>query len=197
VNAQLATSRPAVTGTAERRTRKRCQVRRLSFRNATSTDAPQLLALIEAHTAEGHLLPRRLDDLATNAARFTIAEHGGDIIGCAELSPLSGWVAEIRSLVVDAAARGWGIGRALVTDLEAGATREGYASLCAFTHDPRFFVRLGFSLVPHAWVPEKIAHDCVTCPQFRRCGQSAVVRALGDGTRPLSDAFVPLASLRS
>ena len=139
----------------------------------------------------------RFDDLTANAARFTVAEHGGTIIGCAELAPLSGRVAEVRSLVVDASARGLGIGRALVTDLEARAAREDFASLCAFTHDPRFFVRLGFSLVPHAWVPEKIAKDCVGCPQFRQCGQSAVVRRLGQAMRPRSDAFVPLASLRS
>ena len=78
VNTQLATPRPKVTRAAERRTRKRRQVKRLSFRDATGADAPQLFALIEAHTAEGHLLPRRLDELAANAARFVIAEHGGD-----------------------------------------------------------------------------------------------------------------------
>ena len=197
MNMQLAEPRTVETRASERRTRKRRQVKRLSFRNATSADARQLFTLIEAHAAEGHLLTRRLDDLTANAPRFAIAEHGGTIIGCAELAPLSGRVAEIRSLVVDASARGLGIGRALVTDLEACATRADFASLCAFTHDPRFFVRLGFSLVPHAWVPEKIAKDCVGCPQFRHCGQSAVVRRLGQGMRPLSDAFVPLASLRS
>jgi len=57
-------------------------------------------------------------------------------------------------------------------------------------------VRLGFSLVPHSWVPEKIALDCVRCPEFRRCGQHAVVLSIGGGVRA-SDAFVPLASLRS
>jgi hypothetical protein len=29
--------------------------------------------------------------------------------------------------------------------------------------------------VPHTWVPEKIAHDCIACPLFRNCGQYAVV----------------------
>jgi len=47
--------------------------------------------------------------------------------------------------------------------------------LCAFAHDPAFFVRRGFSIVPHTWVPEKIAHDCIACPLFRNCGQFAVV----------------------
>jgi hypothetical protein len=45
----------------------------------------------------------------------------------------------------------------------------------AFAHDPAFFVHRGFSIVPHTWVPEKIALDCNGCPLFRNCGQYAVV----------------------
>ena len=52
--------------------------------------------------------------------------------------------------------------------------RPFYGSLCAFTHEPGYFVRLGFSLVPHAWLPEKIAVDCAGCALFRHCGQDAV-----------------------
>ena len=50
-----------------------------------------------------------------------------------------------------------------------------YRTLCAFTHDPRFFVRFGFSIVPHTWLPEKVAADCWSCPHFQKCGQYAVV----------------------
>ena len=50
----------------------------------------------------------------------------------------------------------------------------GFVTLCAFTHQPAHFIRLGFSIVPHVWVPEKIAHDCVGCAAFRTCGQYAV-----------------------
>ena len=54
------------------------------------------------------------------------------------------------------------------------APRRGYSTLCAFTHEPSHFVRLGFTIVPHIWVPEKIAHDCNGCALFRKCGQYAV-----------------------
>jgi hypothetical protein len=54
--------------------------------------------------------------------------------------------------------------------------------LCAFTHDPATFVRLGFSIVPHTWFPEKIAHDCASCALFPTCGQFAM--ALPLGSRP-------------
>ena len=61
------------------------------------------------------------------------------------------------------------------------------ARLCAFAHDPAFFVRRGFSIVPHTWVPEKIAHDCFSCPLFRNCGQYAIVLELDrmSATSPL------------
>jgi hypothetical protein len=42
------------------------------------------------------------------------------------------------------------------------------------------------------WVPEKIAHDCTSCPLFRRCGQYAVTLPLRAGVllRPEQPAAV-------
>ena len=71
------------------------------------------------------------------------------------------------------------------------ATVAGFEKLCAFTHAPSYFVQLGFSMVPHVWLPEKIETDCHSCPHFRRCGQYAVLREL----RRTNHAFVPLAAL--
>ena len=150
----------------------------IAIRPATAADAPALHALIGAHLEEGHLLPRTLDELAVHAPRFVVAvdgTSGGRVVGCAELAPLSQAVAEVRSLVVSRDARRHGLGVQMVEDLAARARRDGFTRLCAFAHDPAFFVRRGFSIVPHTWVPEKIAHDCISCPLFRNCGQYAVV----------------------
>ena len=148
-----------------------------ALRAAVAADAPALHALIAAHLAEGHLLPRTLDELTVHAQRFVVAVKKGDgqIVGCAELAPLSASVAEVRSLVVGREARGSGLGSRLIDELGRRARLEGFATLCAFAHDPRFFVRLGFSIVPHPWVPEKIARDCHSCALFRNCGQYATV----------------------
>ena len=152
------------------------------LRAATAADAPALLELIAAHLEEGRLLPRTLDELTVHAPRFVVAiEKANDaerIVGCAELAPLSQTVAEIRSLVVGRQARNTGVGNRMVEALAARARQEGFARLTAFAHDPAFFVRRGFSIVPHTWVPEKIAHDCTTCPLFRNCGQFAIVLEL-------------------
>jgi amino-acid N-acetyltransferase len=113
------------------------------------------------------------------------------MIGCAELAPLSAGVAEVRSLVVDPGARGAGAGTMLVDELRRRARREGFERLCAFTHRPAYFIHMGFSIVPHLWLTEKVFTDCVNCPLFRRCGQYAMVVTLEEGRdRPVESPFV-------
>jgi amino-acid N-acetyltransferase len=166
----------------------------IELRAATPDDAGAIHALISGNLAAGHLLPRSFDDIASHASRFMVAASDGRVIGCGELAPLSEHVAEVRSLVVDEAWRGRRAGVSLVTAIADRARTHGFVTLCAFTHQPSHFVRLGFSLVPHVWVPEKIAHDCVSCPEFRRCGQYAVSLTLREGAGlRLVENFAPAA----
>ena len=164
----------------------------VTFRQATATDAAAVHRLISDNLEAGHLLPRTMDDVLEHAPRFIVADREGRVIACAELAPLSATVAEVRSLVVDQHARGNHIGPRLVTELASGAVARGFATLCAFTHQPSHFVKMGFTIVPHMWVPEKIAHDCTSCPLFRRCGQYAVTLPLRAGVqiRPEQPAAV-------
>ena len=164
----------------------------VTFRRAEDSDAPAIHKLISDNVEIGHLLPRTMDDVVGHAPRFIVAEADGRVIGCAELAPLSKKVAEVRSLVVDQEARGNRIGPRLLTELASAAVAQGFSTLCAFTHQPSHFVKLGFTIVPHMWVSEKIAHDCTTCPLFRRCGQYAVTLPLRDGVqiRPEQPAAV-------
>jgi amino-acid N-acetyltransferase len=148
---------------------------RITLRTAGASDAKKLYALIQANLEEGHLLPRTLGELGIHAERFIVAVKARKIVGCAELAPLSPHVAEVRSLAVDSAARGSRVGVAIVDELRLRARREGYEKLCAFTHAPRYFIHMGFSIVPHLWLTEKVFTDCVRCPQFRQCGQYAMV----------------------
>lgn len=155
---------------------------RIALRTAEPSEARKLHALIQANLEEGHLLPRTLSELTVHAGRFVVAVRGRTIIGCAELAPLSARVAEVRSLAVAAKARGSHVGMMIVDELRTRARREGFEKLCAFTHAPGYFSRIGFSIVPHSWLLEKIFTDCVKCPHFRRCGQYGMVV-------PLDSAF--------
>ena len=167
-------------------------VRRASaLRTAMAAEAPAIHALIVDHLEEGHLLPRELAEITAHVERFIVAVSHGRVVACAELAPLSRSVAEVRSLVVSREARSLGLGRRIVDELVRRAEVAGFDKLCAFTHSPAYFVHLGFSIVPHVWLPEKIVTDCHSCVHFRQCGQYAVMRALAR----THDACVPLAAL--
>jgi amino-acid N-acetyltransferase len=146
----------------------------LVMRSASRADAPAIHELVRRHVESAHLLPRTEAEIAGRAGRFLVIDDDGVIVGCAELAPLSASVAEVRSLVLDEHLRGIGLGRLLVEQLTREATQAGFGTICAFTHEPGYFARLGFSLVPHAWLPEKIGVDCAGCALFRKCGQSAM-----------------------
>ncbi len=160
------------------------RVTRIMVRTADVSDVAAIHSLITANLADGHLLPRDRGEIAAHVARFVVAIRGRKVAGCAELAPLSPQVAEVRSLTVDRSARRHGIGKMLVEELRARARREGYDQLCAFTHAPGYFIPMGFSIVPHLWLTEKVYADCVKCPKFRQCGQYAMVLPLD----PIVDA---------
>ncbi|MEI6669242.1 MAG: GNAT family N-acetyltransferase [Acidobacteriota bacterium] len=160
----------------------------LDVRPAVAPDAPCVHELIAQYQQAGHLLPRSLGDVATHVSRFVVAIKDGRVLGCGELAPLSRSVAEVRSLVVDESARGLGVARSVIDQLRRRARAGRYRTLCAFTHDPRFFVRLGFSIVPHFWLPEKVSADCWSCPLFQKCGQYAMVDTqVGRQTTPTAN----------
>ena len=155
---------------------------RITVRTAEPADAAAIDTLIASRLAEGHLLPRTLSEITAHASRFVVAVRGRAVVGCAELAPLSPQVAEVRSLAVDPSTQGRGVGTSLVQELRYRARREGYDQLCAFTHAPGYFIPMGFSIVPHLWLTEKVFTDCVKCPKFRQCGQYAMVLPLDSPT---------------
>lgn len=76
--------------------------------------------------------------------------RAGDVgVGCVALRPLDGAVAEVKRMYVDPAARGNGVGRALLDALIAGARARGYDTLRLGTLDDmtaaqRLYRSLGF-----------------------------------------------------
>jgi len=166
---------------------------KLTVTRADEKQGPALHALITANLEEGRLLPRTLEEVTAHADRFTIVMRGRKVVGCAELAPLSAHTAEVRSLAVDTKERSHGVGAMLVDDLRRRAHDEGFDKLSAFTHAPGYFSQMGFSIVPHVWMQEKISTDCVKCPLFRRCGQYAMVAPLDAPSAADRSQMLPVA----
>lgn len=116
------------------------------IRPATPADLPHVRRLLDANA-----LP--VQDLATATITFLVAEHDGVLLGAVGLE-LFDDAALLRSLVVDAAARGTGLGGALVDEIEAHAVAAGVGtlSLLTLTAEP-FFARRGWTTVPRNFLP--------------------------------------------
>ena len=117
----------------------------MNIRRAHPADAHEIRMLIDQYVADGTLLPRSEEFIATQAHHFIVAEEDGHLIGCVHLDEYAPSLSELRSLAVAAGARGRGVGRALVHATEDLARRRNVATLFAVSNDEEFFARFGFA----------------------------------------------------
>ena len=159
------------------------QDRGVVIRAAKADEATALFRLISDNLETGHLLPRPLGEVVLHVPRFHVAVGPTGVVACAELAQLGPRLAEVRSFVVRDDCRGHGLGTQLLAHVVEAAGQQGYPRVCAFAHDPRAFIHLGFSIVPHPWVPDKISTDCHSCIWFRQCAQYALILDLAPGAQ--------------
>lgn len=116
-------------------------------RRATSEDAPRIRTLIDLYVPDGTLLPRSEEFIAMYARDFIVATAEGatdQVVGCVHLDEYAPSLAELRSLAVDPAWQGVGVGKALVDATERLAQVRGYPTLFAVSNDEEFFRKFGF-----------------------------------------------------
>jgi amino-acid N-acetyltransferase len=116
----------------------------MEIRRATERDAAAIRALIDLYVADGTLLPRSEEFIATHADHFIVAVRNGRVVGCAHLDEYAPSLAELRSLAVAPDAQGLGVGRSLVAGVEDLARRRGLRTLFAVSNDEEFFAKHGF-----------------------------------------------------
>lgn len=121
------------------------------------------------------MIPRALNDLYENIRDILVCEDNGEIKGVCALHILWEDLAEIRSLAVRLDAQGTGIGRRLVNSCIREAARLGISRIFALTYHPDFFRKMGFRGVDKAKLPQKIWGECLRCPKFPECDESAVI----------------------
>jgi amino-acid N-acetyltransferase len=114
------------------------------IRRARSSDAAAISSLIQQHVTAGTLLPRAPEFIAERAIDFLVATVDGRVIGCVHLEEYSPSLAEVRSIVVDAAYHPRGIGFSHVNPDEGHARTREYRTLFAVSNNYEFFRSRGY-----------------------------------------------------
>lgn len=145
-----------------------------TIRSARPADVPAIQHLVNAFAADGLMLSRTLSELYENLRDFLVYEQDGQVLGCTALHVIWDNLAEVKSLAVDPALQGKGVGSDLVRAALDEARRLGIPRVFALTFRAHFFERLGFHAIDKHELPQKIWGECIRCPKFPDCGEQAV-----------------------
>jgi len=134
-------------------------------------------ALVADKVKDGTILERTEDEVATNIRSYVLAKEGEKLVGYTALHIHSPRLAEIRSLIVDEAYRGRGIGqRMVIFTLDEAKALGVQEDVLVLTYLPAFFEKLGFKEINKEVIPEhKIWADCIKCIHFPVCNEVALV----------------------
>lgn len=146
----------------------------ITVRDALMTDAGQIHQLLLQYMSEGLVLPRSLTEIYQSIREFVVAEEDGILTGVCSLHIWWQDLAEVRSLAVRKGMEKRGIGKKLVEACLDEARLLGLKKIFALTYRPDFFARVGFLEVDKSELPQKVWGDCVKCPKFPECDETAV-----------------------
>lgn len=136
----------------------------VTVRRARVGDVRAVKRIVDRHAGR-LLLAKPLVTLYESVQEFWVAELDGSIVGCGALHVLWEDLAEIRTIAVDAEARGRGIGAAVAGRLIESARELGLARLFVLTFETRFFAGFGFERIqgtpvsPEVYEQMRRSHD--------------------------------------
>lgn len=146
------------------------------IRKARMEDVKQIHALLKHYADEKLLLARSISSLYDHLRDFVVYDgNGGRIMGVCCLHICWENLAEIRSLAVDQASHGEGLGRKLVQSCLEDAAEFGISRVFTLTYQPGFFRKLGFNDIDKRELPHKIWTDCIHCSMFPDCDEEALL----------------------
>lgn len=148
------------------------------LRPATEADVESILSIVNYYAEQNLMLWRTPEQIEKVLSGFIVAEEHGRVVGCASLVELTPQLTEVRSLAVAPDYRSKGLGGLLVQELVDRAREAGYEQVCALTLREGFFNRLGFATVDRWALAPKVWHECVYCPKFHACDETAVLMNL-------------------
>ncbi|ANW19700.1 amino-acid N-acetyltransferase [Streptomyces clavuligerus] len=118
----------------------------VTVRRARTGDVRAVRRLVDPYVGEGILLDKATVTLYESIQEFWVAERDedGTVVGCGALHVMWEDLAEVRTLAVDPAFTGQGIGHLLLDKLLGTARRLGVRRVFCLTFEVDFFVKHGF-----------------------------------------------------
>ncbi|UYQ63614.1 amino-acid N-acetyltransferase [Streptomyces peucetius] len=126
-----------------------------TVRRARTGDVPDVRRLVDPYVGEGILLDKATVTLYEAIQEFWVAERDEDglVVGCGALHVMWEDLAEVRTLAVDPAFKGHGIGHLVLEKLVATARRLGVRRVFCLTFEVDFFSRHGFVEIGETQTP--------------------------------------------
>ena len=143
------------------------------------TDVPGIYEQVLFFADRGLMIRRSMAELYESIREFVVAvDDENRVVGCAALHVFWKDLAEIRCLAVAEHMQGLGIGRRLVEACQELARELEITSVFALTTSAGFFERCGYHQIDKSELPQRIWSECVRCPSFPNCQESALVRSI-------------------
>ena len=137
---------PKATAPALKLPRATAASSRTTVRRAARADAQQILDLVGQYAAQGLMLPRTLDQIATRIDNYVVAaDQSGRVVACAALEEYSPSLAEVSSVAVAPTHHGKGLGSQVVLGVERLARARDIEELFALSLTDNFFLSLSYS----------------------------------------------------
>ena len=149
------------------------------IRKALVHEVADIQRILNKYGNKGVLLPRSLSELYEHLRDFYIyCEDDGKIIATCALGLCWEDLAEIRSLAVIEDYQGHNYGIRLVEKCIEEAKALGLKKLFTLTYVPEYFKKLGFHIVDKSELPHKVWSDCLKCPKFPDCDETALIKEI-------------------
>jgi len=149
----------------------------VEIRRARTADVRAIRRFIDRYRADRVLLDKPTVTLYEDVQEFWVAERTDvdrpQVVGCGALHVLWEDLAEVRTVVVDPALRGHGIGRRVVCTLLDTARGLGIRRVFVLTFETTFFGSLGFAPIDGTPLPH------VVYEELRRSYDEGVAEFLG------------------